>query len=227
VSNLFLTNIDMSAVTPSGAEVTRHKAAGAAGAASTLRNKNGVAGPTVPLKVTDSTTIGTDGNTIAWYSDQLQAVLIQGQIVCSLYDAESATTANIAPAVGIYRCDANGAELATIVNPATNNGSLEMASPSPLSDVVTLIAANVVDTQIQVGERIKIALFIDDAADHGGSGSMTASGRSGQFYVNGPTGSAGQSQIAFTETLVNYAPAIAVRTPFVVAQEAIRRSYVW
>lgn len=216
MSALFLTNTDMSAAVPNAAEVTRHKLAGAAGASATIRNKNTAAGPTAPLKITDSTTAGTDGNTIAWYSDPLQAVTIAGQIVCSLWDVESANTANVAPAVGVYRCNAAGAELATIVNPATNNGAGEMTTTA-VSDVVTITAANVTDTALADGERLKVALFIDDAADHGGTGSM-GSGARAQFLVNGPTGASGQSQIAFTETILAFGAVLAPIFPAVMGR---------
>jgi hypothetical protein len=205
VSSLFLTTADMAAVTPSGAETTRHKLAGSAGLASTLRNKNTAAGPTVPLKLTDSTAAGTDGNAVAWYSEQLQAVTIAGQIVASLWGRESATTQNAAPCIGVYRCDALGAELATIVDPAaaTSQGALEFATTSGgAAKTCTITAANVVDTAIGLGERLKVALFIDDASGQGGSGSM-GSGGNCQLWVNGPTGAAGQSQIAFTETILS------------------------
>lgn len=226
MSNLFLTNTDMSAVTASGTEATRHKANNAAGAASTVRNKNSVVGPVAPLKVTSSSTAGTDGGTIAWYSDRLQAVTIVGQIVCSLWCRENATASNVAPCVGIYRCDQAGAELATIVNPATSQAAGEMGTVvGGSSDIVTITAANVVDTAILAGERVKIALFIDDAANQGGTGNLAAG--NAQFWVNGPTGVAGQSQIAFTETLVNFSPALAVRVPYIVAREAIHRAHYW
>jgi hypothetical protein len=60
----------------------------------------------------------------------------------------------------------------------------------------------VTDTTFNTGERIKVTLCIDDAADQGGSGSM-ASAKSVQFTIGGLTGQAGQSQIAFTETLLS------------------------
>ncbi len=160
MSNLFLTNIPISSATPNGIEVTRHKLDGVAGSSSTLRSQNTQANPSQPIKLSDSTTAGVVGSSIAWYSDQLQAVTIAGQIVCSMWCQESANAANVAPTVGILRCDANGAELSTIVAWAANLG-----------------------------------------VDQGGSGTM-ASGQNAQFFVNGPTGSAGQSQIAFTETIV-------------------------
>lgn len=204
MSNLFLTTISMASAVPAGAEVTAWKLAAAAGGASRLCNKNTVAAPVAAVKVTDGSTAGSDGNTVAWYSDPLAAVTIAGQIVASLWTRESANTANVAPSIGVYRCDALGAELATIVDPSINQGAAEMATTAGgVSDVITVTAANVVDTVILDGERVKVALFVDNAADQGGAGSM-ASGANAQFWVNGPAGAAGQSQVAFTETLVGF-----------------------
>lgn len=224
MSSLFLTNTVVTDAT-SAAETTRHRAAPSAGGAATIRNKNTVAGPTAALKVTDSAVEGTDGASIAWYSDPLQAVTIAGQIVCNLWDRENANANNVAPAVGIYRASAVGAELATIVNPATNNAAGEMApTAGGVSDVVTITAANVADTAISAGERIKIALFIDDAADHGGTLSMATGGR-GVFWVNGTTGSQGQSEIVFTETLITQNPTIWAGQRIV--RQGVKRSYNW
>jgi len=224
MSNLYLTNIGMAAVVTSGAETARHKLNGSSGAASTLRNKNTAAGPTVPLKLTDSAVAGTDGGTIAWYSEQLQAVTIAGQIVASLWGRESANTQNAAPCIGVYRCDALGAELATIVDPAaaTSQGALEFATTAGgATKTCTITAANVIDTAIGVGERLKVALFIDDASGQGGSGSM-GSGGNCQLWVNGPTGVAGQSQIAFTETILSLVLVSGARQPYVSRRAAHR-----
>lgn len=225
MSNLFLTNIDMSSVVTSGAETTRHKLAGSAGAASTARNKNETAAPANPLKITDSAVAGTDGASIAWYSEQLQAVTIAGQIVASLWCREAATTNNTAPCVGVYRCDQFGAELATIVDPAVNQGGGEMATTAGgASDVVTITAANVLDTAIAAGERLKVALFIDNAADQGGTGTMGTG--NAQYWVNGPTGAAGQAQIAFTETILSLIAVGAARQPYV-SRRAAHRAAAW
>lgn len=200
-----MTSLYLTATVPAGltsaAETTRWLLAGTAGASSRACNKNGAAGPTAPLKITDSALAGTDGNTVAWYSVPLSPVLITGAITCSLWCKESANTANTAPTIGIYRCDALGAELATIVAPTLNLAGTEMATTAGgAAKTISVTAANVTDTQVNAGELLKVALFTDDAADQGGSGSM-GSGTNAQFWVNGPTGSAGQSQIAFAETI--------------------------
>jgi hypothetical protein len=147
---------------------------------------------------------------MAWYSEQLQPVTIAGQIVASLWGRQSTSaTANCAPCIGVYRCDANGAELATIVDPAgPSQGGLEFTNTAGgATKTCTVLAANVVDTNILSGERLKVSLFIDDASGQGGSGSM-ASGLNCQFWVNGPNGVAGQSQIAFAETILSLVPVI-------------------
>jgi hypothetical protein len=204
MTDLFLTNASQSAGTPGGTETTRWRLSGTAGNSGKICNKNTAAGPTAPLGVTDSATAGTDGNSLAWYSDPLAAVTIAGQIVASLWGVESASTANAAPCIGVYACDATGAVVATIVDPATagSQGALEFATTAA-AKTCTITAATVADTTLAAGQRLKVTLCIDDAADQGGSGSMTASGRSVQFTINGVTGQAGQSRIAFTETILS------------------------
>lgn len=224
MSNLFLTN---TAMTISAAtETVRHRLGPAAGAASTMRNKNTSAAPAAAVKITDASVAGTDGSSIAWYSDPLIPVTVAGQIVASLWCKESATTANVAASFGVYRCSATGVELATIVDPSTSNGSGEMGTTAGGSSLtVTISAANVLDATVAVGERLKVALFIDNAGDHAGTGSMI-SAQNAQFWVNGPTGAAGQSQVAFTEQILAV-PGTAAGTPFIVGRQARRQSFTW
>jgi hypothetical protein len=201
MTSLYLSASDVSAVTPGGAETTRWRLAGSPGQPQTARNcnKNTVAGPTAPLLVTDSQTAGTDGNTVAWYSDPVAAVTIAGAITATLSGVESASTANAAPCIGVYRCASDGTVLAAICDPAAagSQGALEFATSSG-AKTCTLTAGMVTDTALNTGERLKVTLCIDDAADQGGSGSMN-SAKNCQFTVNGATG----SQIAFTETLLS------------------------
>lgn len=201
MTSLYLTTAVQ--VVPSAAEPTRWRLAGTAGASSRACNKNTAAGPTAPLLVTDSATAGLDGASLGWYSDPLAAVTIAGQIVASLWGVESAATANAAPCIGVYRTDVSGIVLATIVDPATagSQGGLELATTAG-AKTCTIAAATVTDTSLNAGERLKVTLCVDDAADQGGSGSM-ASAQNARLFVNGPTGSAGQSQITFTETIIS------------------------
>jgi hypothetical protein len=203
MTSLYLTTASQAAGTPGGTETTRWRASGTPGALGRACNKNTVAGPTAPLGVTDSATAGTDGNSLAWYSDPLGPVTIAGQIVASLWGAESATAGNAAPCFGVYACAADGTVLSAIVDPAVagSQGGLEFTTTAG-AETCTVSAASVVDTALAAGQRLKITLCIDDAADQGGSGTM-ASGRNAQLYVNGATGQSGQSQLAFTETLLS------------------------
>lgn len=204
MTNLYLSTASMSTVTPGGAETTRWKLTSSAGASTRVCNKNTVAGPTTPIGVTDSATAGTDGNSLAWYSDPVLTVTIAGQIVASLWGVESATTANAAPCIGVYWCDPTGAVISAIVDPAVvgSQGGTEFGTTAA-AKTCTISAANVVDTTLNTGDRLKVTLCIDDAADQGGSGSMTAVSRSAQLTINGATGSTGQSQIAFTEAIIS------------------------
>lgn len=201
MTSLYLTT---ATATASGAtETTKWKLAGSAGASARICNKNTVAGNTTPIGVTDSQTAGTDGNSLAWYSDPVNTVTISGTITASLWGVESATAANAAPCIGVYRCDSTGAVLSAIVDPAVvgSQGGLEFATTAG-AKTCTIASGTVVSTALNSGDRIKVTLCIDDAVDQGGSGTM-ASGRTTQLYVNGATGSSGQSQIAFTETIIS------------------------
>jgi hypothetical protein len=204
MTNLFLSATDMTAATPSGAEATRWQLAGSAGPVSGARvcNKNGVAAPPAPLLVTDSQIAGTDGAVIGWYSDPVAAVTIAGTITASLWGQESATSANSAPCIGVYRCDPSGAVISAIVNPATagSQGALEFTTTAAAKTCT--ITAGVTSTALAAGDRLKVTLCIDSAVNQGGAGSMSSSQNS-QLTVNAPTGGAGQSQIAFTETIVS------------------------
>ncbi len=207
MTDLYLTATAQTGVT-SAAETTRHTLEFLPGVVSTMRNKNTSAAPASPVKMTDSAVAGTDGNTIAWYSMPLAPVTIAGQMAWALWCRESSTSANAAPTIGVYRCSAVGVELATIVDPSLTRSSLEMSTTvGGVSSSITIPASSVVDTAIGDGERIKVALFIDNAVDQGGSGSM-ASGFNCQFWVNGPTGVAGQSRISFSETILAQQPGI-------------------
>ena len=201
MTNLYLTTSNVSAATPGGAETTRWKLAGSAGASSRVCNKNCTGA--VQVLVTDSATAGTDGNTVAWYSDPLNAVTVAGQIVASLWGKESANTANAAPCIGVYRCDATGAVISAIVDPATSGsqGALELSTTAG-TKTCTIAAATVTDTALGAGERLKVTLCIDSAASQGGSGTI-GSTQNVQMNVNGATGQSGSSQIAFTETIVS------------------------
>ena len=203
MTNLYLTTATQAGLS-SAAEVTTWKLAGTAGASPRICNKNAPVGPIAPSPVTDSSTAGTDGNTLAWYSDPVTGVTIAGQIVASLWGVESASTTNAAPCIGVYRCSQFGAVLSAIVDQSAvgSQGALEFATTAG-AKTCTVSAANVTDTILNTGDRLKVILYIDDAADQGGSGSLTGSGHSAQLYVNGATGGSGQSQIAFTETILS------------------------
>lgn len=205
MTNIHLTSAAADAAVTGGSG-TKWKADFSAGASSRHCNRNGTGFVSSPLQVTDGATAGTDGTAVSWYTPPLQAVTIAGAITCSLWCRENATNNNVAPTIRVERCSGDGTVLSTIVFEQTNHGAGEMGGTTAgASQVLTATAANVTDTALSDGDRLRITLWIDSAAAQGGTGVMSTSGR-GEYWVNGPVGSQGQAQFAFTETLALYTP---------------------
>ena len=212
MTKLYLTAASADAAVTAGSG-TKWKADWAPGASSTHLNKNTVAGPTAPLQMTDGATPGTDGTVVSWYTEPLWGVTIAGAINCLFWDRENATNNNVAPTMRIERCSADGTVQSTIVSETTSHGAAEMGQTAGgASDALVASAANVTDTTILDGERLRITLWIDDAAGQGGTGSMASGGR-GEFWVNGPNGAAGQAELSFTEIVAPQAGPKIVTTP--------------
>lgn len=198
MTGLYLTSAAADAGVTAGSG-TKWKAGWAPGGSAVHLNKNSVAGPTAPLQMTDGATAGTDGTAVSWYTEPLWGVTIAGAISCLFWDRENATANNVAPTMRIERCDGAGNVLSTIVAETTSQGSSEMATTAGgASDAMNVTAGNTTDTTLSDGDRLRITLWIDDAAEQGGTGNMAAGGR-GEFWINGPNGAQGQAQLLFTE----------------------------
>lgn len=212
MTKVYLTASSADAAVTAGSG-TKWKAGWAPGGSSTHLNKNSVAGPTAPLQMTDGATAGTDGTVVSWYTEPLYAVTIAGAISCLFWDRENATANNVAPTIRIERCSGDGTPISTIVAETTSHGAGEMPTTAGgASDALNISAANVTDTSLSDGDRLRITLWIDDASGQGGTGSMASGGR-GEFWVNGPNGAAGQSELSFTELVIPQAGPRLVTTP--------------
>ena len=197
MSNIYLTSAAADSGVTAGSG-TKWKADFTPGASATHLNKNSVTGPTAPLQMTDGAA-GTDGTAVSFYTPELWGVTIAGAITCSLWDRENATANNVAPTIRIERTSGDGTVQSTIVDETVNHGAAEMGTTAGGSaDTISVSAANVTDTTLSDGDRLRITLWIDDAAGQGGTGSMASGGR-GEFWVNGPNGSQGAAQLAFAE----------------------------
>jgi hypothetical protein len=204
-STVYLTTTAADGDVTAGSD-TKKLAAFTAGASAQLYNKNTVAGATAGIQFTDGTVAGTDGTAISWYSKPLRAVTIAGAVTSKLWAKESATTANSAVTVKIERCTNDGSVVSTIAAITPSQGGAELATTAGGATVTcTVTAGNVTDTTLVDGDRLRISVWLDDAADQGGTGNM-ASGKDTQIWVNGANGAQGQSEIAFTETLVEHLP---------------------
>jgi hypothetical protein len=205
VTNLYLTTVAADAVVTvsggGGGSQTKWKAGWSAGASSRSVVKHCQNPLVTTVQMTDSATTGESANFVAWYSDPLQAVTITGTVTCSMWNREVATTTNANAAILIERVGGDGTFISTIMA-AINDGAGEMATTAGgAAQTVTLAAATVSDTTLVTGNRLRISLWMTSTA------LTTTTTHYAQYYVNGPTGSAGSSQLAFTETLL---PAITV-----------------
>jgi hypothetical protein len=169
----------------------------APGGSSTQVVKVSAAGPTAPLQMTDGAGT-TDGTAIAWYTAPLTAVTIAGAISWAMWTQENATANNVAVAVKIERCSGDGTVLSTIVDPATSQAAGE-APTTAASDSGSASAANVTDTTLVVGDRLRITLWVDDAAGQGGTGNMGSGGWGKAWY--GARSGQGLASLALAEAL--------------------------
>jgi stage V sporulation protein SpoVS len=204
MSNLFLSSGAADAAVTGGSG-TKWKATQTAGASARTIVKKCANPNTLPAQMTDGA--GTnDGTVVSWYSDPLAAVTITGTITCSLWTFEGAVAVNASVAIQVERVNGSGTFQSTICANSVNGGAGECPTTAG-SYTQTLPAASVVDTAMSAGDRIRVTAWLENASDQGGSGSLTtATTRYAQMYINGPTGSSGQSQLAFTESLAFIVP---------------------
>jgi len=151
------------------------------------------------IQMTDGTGTLQSANFVAWYTNPLNAVLITGTVTCSMWDREVSTATNAFGCIIVERVGGDGTFISTIAAAAPVGTEMTTASGGAAT-TLTLTAANVVDTQLNAGDRLRISLWATSTA------LTTTTTHYSQFYVNGPTGSAGSSQLAFTETLSIYTP---------------------
>jgi hypothetical protein len=178
---------------------TKKKATNALpGGSSTIANINTVAGSTAGVQFTDSTTAGTNGTAISWYTDALGVQTIAGQVTWSMWTKEAAVGNNAAAALKIERCSGDGTVLSTIAAITPSQAAGEMGNAAA-ADSGTITAGNVTDTTLANGDRLRITVWIDDAADQGGTGTM-ASGGNCQIWYGANTGQ-GLASVTFAETL--------------------------
>jgi hypothetical protein len=195
--NVVLSNDAADAAVTVGSGTKKKAHLHAPGGSSTQVVKVSAAGPTAPLQMTDGAGT-TDGAAIAWYTAPLTAVTIAGAISWAMWTQENATANNVAVAVKIERCSGDGTVLSTIVDPATSQAAGE-APTTAAADSGSASAANVTDTTLVVGDRLRITLWVDDAAGQGGTGNMGSGGWGKAWY--GARSGQGRASLALAEAL--------------------------
>lgn len=177
-----------------------------------VSNKNSVAGPTAPIQHTDGQSAGTDGTPVSWYTHPLAAATLSAgsdSINATLYGLESATNKNMAPCIRVEVVNGDGSSKGSpivLINQAVSQTTLEWTA----SIAGKSVAPIAVSGTITAGDRLKINLYEDDAADQGGSGSM-GSGGSAQIQYDASAVNNGATRIFVSQTLTELSEA----APFV------------
>lgn len=150
------------------------------------------------------------GTALTWFTEPLEAVVINGTITPNIRGLESATAANAGAGITIERTDGSGSVISTIVSNAavgTEYGTSDGAKTAALTPTSTTLAQ---------GDRIKVTLLVKAVGTMGGSRTVTNS------YDGGTSGSAGDTYVTFTEGLINTLPADSGRVQ--VVQESVAAS---
>ena len=224
MTNLYLTTVAADAqVTVSGGaggSQTKWEAGWSAGAASRSVVKQNQNPRVTTVQMTDGTGTLQSANYVAWYTERLNAVTITGTITCTMWDREVSTSTNALACIVVELVSADGTFIGTIHTVRALGAEMVTVAGGAVS-TVTMTAANVVDTTIDEGERLRISLWMTSTA------LTTTTTHYAQFYVNGPTGSAGSSQLAFTESLSAFTGFAGDAAPALTVAVAAAGGRVW
>jgi hypothetical protein len=177
--------------------------------------------------VTNTTASGTNiqvtktaaGQALTWFSAQLQAVTISGSVTVNIRGFESSNSANAAAGITIERTNSAGTVQSTIVaNTSVPTTSNEYALST---DGAKNAAFTPTSTPLTAGDRIKVTLFVKNAAALTMGGGFTVTNS-----YDGPTSAAaGDTFVTFTETLVTLNPNLVNNQRIV--RQAVKRSFYW
>lgn len=162
------------------------------GGSSATAATNTVLGPTGKRLCT--ATAGGAG--VEWYTKQLQAVTLSGNVLVNVRALESNSSANVGLVCEIAIVDADGSD------PVVwgLNGSNQEPSLSDSALVQFCVAGP--DVAIADGQRIRIRFYIDDASFVSGTLQTMGSAYTGTLSYNGPTAAAaGDTWLQFPMTL--------------------------
>ncbi|MFA7008369.1 MAG: fibronectin type III domain-containing protein [Elusimicrobiales bacterium] len=187
----------VSSLSPNGRELTYDK-----GAAVVTYTKNTVAGAVTPPTGATQFTETAGGAVVAWYSDPLDAVTINGNVTFNIWAKESATAAN--------------ATITAELLLANNAGVIQSVIASvliPRAELTTTLKAQnwvkaPASTTLSNGDRLALRIYIDD-----GNTVKMASGRTVTATLGGGTaGVSGDSWLTVTEDLAPASPAVTAIT---------------
>lgn len=146
---------------------------------------NTASGPTAPIQWTDS----AGGTVVDWFTPQLEAVTLAGQIKVEIRGLESNAAAN---AVGYC-------QIAVVDNDGTNAnvyGVGVVVTEFDTSEAAYNIYIAGADISISAGRRIRIRFGIDDEETAG-----LVTGHTATLYFNGAAAGSGDTYVYFPVTL--------------------------
>lgn len=158
---------------------------------------NTAAGMVSPIQITAT----GGGAVLEWYTKQLQAATFAGPVLFNLRGIVSATNTKGGFRVEVAITDQNGAN-ATVWGVGGHTGQLTTSE----TDYQFWIGG--ASTSITDGQRIRLRIYLDDAAFVGGSAiNGMVSGQTATLYYAGTSGGAsGDTYVQFPFTLTEYVP---------------------
>jgi hypothetical protein len=200
-TQIFLTDTASDVVIGASVDEKEAWTARGAGAVSVVRNT--AAGPTAALQWTSS----AGGNTIEWYTKQLQAVTLSGKILVKLRAKSSATGANAVVWVELAVVGSDGSSATVFAAGEVNPNNLGNSQPLVLTTTEQTSQCRLYADSVALtdGQRIRIRAYIEDqyGALATGNAPMAASQTCTLVYA-GAAGATGDSFITFGQTLTEF-----------------------
>lgn len=125
-------------------------------------NANTPAGWTAPQQYKDL----SSGNTVEWYTPQLQAFTLGGKAKAQIFVAESIATTNASFAVEIAVCNSDGSG-ATVWGIACSEAITTSGSVGEVPTTAALRNSYVSgdDVSVTAGQRLRVRVYVDDCGD--------------------------------------------------------------
>jgi hypothetical protein len=157
--------------------------------------RNTAAGWTTPLQTTDT----AGGTAVTWFTKQLQAFTLSGLVKVNIRAKESVSNSRAGIGIELARVDSDGtgATVWAYADMVQTSAGLYELTASEADWPGYLAAADLAFTN---GQRVRLRLFVDDAATH-----ALATGQTVTTYYNGTSGGAsGDTFVILPQTVAEF-----------------------